>query len=84
MLAILADCYIKCIVNSNKCSRFDINTGFCIEGFDNFGPSADNFQVSAIKHLIKDMVVSKLMLTLASIRILVLDLTTRLEIVTDF
>jgi len=49
---------------------FDINTGFCIEGFDNFGPSAEHFQVSDIKHLIKDLVVSKLMLTLASVRIL--------------
>ncbi|KAK2190709.1 hypothetical protein NP493_73g04018 [Ridgeia piscesae] len=30
--------------------------GFCIEGFDNFGPSAEHFQVSDIKHLIKDLV----------------------------
>lgn len=32
--------------------------GFCIEGFNNFGPSAESFQVSDVRHLIEDMVVS--------------------------
>ena len=32
--------------------------GFCIEGFNNFGPSAESFQVSEVRHLIEDMVVS--------------------------
>ncbi|KAI0231930.1 Queuine tRNA-ribosyltransferase accessory subunit 2 [Lamellibrachia satsuma] len=30
--------------------------GFCIEGFNNFGPSAESFQVSDVRHLIEDMV----------------------------
>ena len=33
-------------------------SGFCIEGFNNFGKAAESFQVSDVKDLIKDMVVS--------------------------
>ena len=41
------------------CSHFIFMlTGFCIEGFNNFGESAESFQVSDVKDLIKDMVVS--------------------------